>query len=214
MSLAAMLQQTGAISSMAKELGVDEDTAKSAAGALLPAVVAGMGRSATGGTETPDPLGGLGGLAGAILGGGSGGGSGGGAVAGLAGALSSGLGGVLCGADSGSGGGGALGGGRLDAVLGSSPTPTDPGNAILGNIFGSKDVSRSVTGEVAAMTGHDESLLKKMLPILTMAVAGYMAKEAIGGAKSAGGADAAASGGGGAALGGILGSIVTGMMAR
>ncbi|NQZ47289.1 MAG: hypothetical protein HRT63_07155, partial [Erythrobacter sp.] len=102
----------------------------------------------------------------------------------------------------------------LDAVLGSSPTPTDPGNAILGNIFGSKDVSRSVTGEVAAMTGHDESLLKKMLPILTMAVAGYMAKEAIGGAKSAGGADAAASGGGGAALGGILGSIVTGMMSR
>ena len=210
MSLAAMLQQTGAISSMAKELGVDEDTAKSAAGALLPAVVAGMGRSATGGTDTPDPMGGLGGLAGAILGGGSGGG----AVAGLAGALSSGLGGVLGGSDSGSGGGGALGGGLLDAVLGSSPTPTDPGNAILGNIFGSKDVSRSVTGEVAAMTGHDESLLKKMLPILTMAVAGYMAKEAIGGAKSAGGADAAASGGGGAALGGILGSIVTGMMAR
>jgi len=212
MSLAAMLQQTGAISSMAKELGVDEDTAKSAAGALLPAVVAGMGRSATGGTETPDPMGGLGGLAGAILGGGSGGGSGGGAVAGLAGALSSGLGGVLGG--SGGGSGGALGGGLLDAVLGSSATPTDPGNAILGNIFGSKDVSRSVTGEVAAMTGHDESLLKKMLPILTMAVAGYMAKEAIGGAKSAGGADAAASGGGGAALGGILGSIVTGMMSR
>ncbi len=210
MSLAAMLQQTGAISSMAKELGVDEDTAKSAAGALLPAVVAGMGRSATGGTETPDPMGGLGGLAGAILGGGSGGG----AVAGLAGALSSGLGGVLGGSGGGSGGGGALGGGMLDAVLGSSPTPTDPGNAILGNIFGSKDVSRSVTGEVAAMTGHDESLLKKMLPILTMAVAGYMAKEAIGGAKSAGGADAAASGGGGAALGGILGSIVTGMMSR
>ncbi len=208
MSLAAMLQQTGAISSMAKELGVDEDTAKSAAGALLPAVVAGMGRSATGGTDTPDPMGGLGGLAGAIMGGGSAGG----AVAGLAGALSSGLGGVLGG--SGGSAGGGLGSGLLDAVLGSSATPTDPGNAILGNIFGSKDVSRSVTGEVAAMTGHDESLLKKMLPILTMAVAGYMAKEAIGGAKSAGGADAAASGGGGAALGGILGSIVSGMRSR
>ncbi|MEL7446303.1 MAG: hypothetical protein AAGK02_10875, partial [Pseudomonadota bacterium] len=92
MSLAAMLQQTGAINSMAKELGIDEGMAKTAAGALLPAIVAGMGRSATGGTTTPDPLGGLGGLAGAILGGG--GSSGGG------------LGGAL---------GGALGGGLLDA---------------------------------------------------------------------------------------------------
>ena len=37
MSLAAMLQQTGAISSMARELGIDEGTAQTAAGALLPA---------------------------------------------------------------------------------------------------------------------------------------------------------------------------------
>ncbi len=177
MSLAAMLQQTGAITSMANELGIDEGTARTAAGALLPAIVAGMGRSATGGTTTPDPLGGLGGLAGAILGGGSGGG-------GLA---------------------GGLGGGLLDAVLGTQPTPTQPGNDILGNIFGSKDVSRSVAGEVAAMTGLDEGLLKKMLPILAMAVAGYLAKSAGGGG---------APGGGGSPLGGILGSIVTGMMSR
>ena len=106
MSLAAMLQQTGAISSMARELGVDEGTAKTAAGALLPAIVAGMGRSATGGNSTPDPLGGLGSLAGALLGGG-------GAQSGAAGGL-----------------GGLIGGGLLDAVLGSSPTPTQPGNAL------------------------------------------------------------------------------------
>ena len=177
MSLAAMLQQSGAITSMARELGVDENTAKTAAGALLPAIVAGMGRSATGGTSTPDPMGGLGSLAGAILGGG--GSSGGG------------LGGALA---------GGLGGGLLDAVLGTSPTPTAPGNDILGNIFGSKDVSRSVAGEVASLTGLDEGMLKKMLPILAMAVAGYMAKEATGG--------------GGSPLGGILGSIVGGMMSR
>ncbi|MEL6830585.1 MAG: DUF937 domain-containing protein [Pseudomonadota bacterium] len=183
MSLAAMLQQTGAISSMARELGVDEGTAQTAAGALLPAIVAGMGRSATGGNSTPDPLGGLGGLAGAILGGG--------------GSRSAGAGGL----------GGLLGGGLLDAVLGSSPTPTQPGNDILGAIFGTKDVSRSVAGEVAGITGLDEGLLKKMLPILAMAVAGYMAKQAGGG----GGQGAAASGGG---LGGILGSIVGGMMSR
>ncbi len=181
MSLASMLQQSGAITSMARELGVDERTATTAAGALLPAIIAGMGRSATGGTSTPDPMGGLGGLAGAILGGGSGGGSAGGL-------------------------GGMLGGGLLDAVLGGSPTPTQPGNDILGNIFGSKDVSRSVAGEVASMTGLDEGLLKKMLPILAMAVAGYMAKEATGGGSS--------SGGGGSPLGGILGSIVGGMMSR
>ena len=184
MSLAAMLQQSGAISSMASELGIDEGTAKTAAGALLPAIVAGMGRSATGGNATPDPLGGLGSLAGAILGGGSG-------------ASAGGLGGLI-------------GGGLLDAVLGSSPTPTQPGNDILGAIFGTKDVSRSVAGEVAGITGLDEGLLKKMLPILAMAVAGYMAKQAgIGGA---GGAQSGAQSGGG--LGGILGSIVGGMMQR
>jgi len=187
MSLAAILQQTGAISSMAGELGIDEATAKTAAGALLPAIVAGMGRSATGGSSTPDPLGGLGSLAGAILGGGSSSSGGG-------------LGGVL---------GGALGGGLLDAVLGSKPTPTQPGNEILGNIFGSKDVSRSVAGEVAAMTGIDEGILKKMLPILAMAVAGYMAQQATGGA-----AAQQAGGSTGSALGGILGSIVAGMASR
>lgn len=182
MSLAQILQQTGAITSMARELNIDEGTARTAAGALLPAIVAGMGRSATGGTSTPDPMGGLGGLAGAILGGG--GSSGGG------------LGGALA---------GGLGGGLLDAVLGTSPTPTQPGNDILGNIFGSKDVSRSVAGEVAAMTGLDEGMLKKMLPILAMAVAGYMAKQATGQAQAGGGSNP---------LGGILGSIVSGMMTR
>lgn len=182
MSLAKILQQTGAISSMARELNIDEGMATTAAGALLPAIVAGMGRSATGGASTPDPLGGLGGLAGAILGGGG---------SGSAGGI-----------------GGMLGGGLLDAVLGTSPTPVNQGNDILGNIFGSKDVSRSVAGEVSALTGIDEGILKKMLPILAMAVAGYMAKQATGGsAQQSGGL-------GGGALGGILGSIVSGMARR
>lgn len=197
MSLVQMLQSTGAITSMARELGVDEGTAMNAAGALLPAIVAGMGRSATGGTTTPDPLGGLGNLAGAILGGNSAGGGG------LAGAL----GGALS---------GGLGGGLLDAVIGQEPTPTAPGNDILGTIFGSKDVSRSVAGQVAEVTGLDEGLLKRMLPILAMAVAGYMAKQAVGGvsAGAAGEAGAVTGGAPGGALGGILGSIVSGMMAR
>lgn len=189
MSLTQMLQQTGAIDSIARELNIDPGMARTGAGALLPAIVAGMGRSATGGTTTPDPMGGLGNLAGAILGGGQSGGAG------------SALGGAL---------GGAFGGGLLDAVLGQSPTPVQQGNDILGNIFGSKDVSRSVAGEVSAITGIDEGILKKMLPILTMAVAGYMAKEAIGGGQ----AQASGNGASGSPLGGILGSIIGGLASR
>ncbi|MEM9985115.1 MAG: uroporphyrinogen-III synthase [Bacteroidota bacterium] len=85
------------------------------------------------------------------------------------------------------------------------PTPTQPGNDILGNIFGSKDVSRSVAGSVAEVTGLDEGMLKQMLPILTMAVAGYMAKQATGAASAAPGTSESP-------LGGILGSIVGGLM--
>lgn len=174
MNLGQILNETGAIGSIAKELGVDESTARSAAGALLPAIVAGMGRSAVG-SGGSDPLGGLGGLAGAILGGG--------------------------------------GGGLLEAVLAPKPTPTQQGNDILGTIFGSKDVSRSVAGEVAGITGLDENMLKKMLPMLAMAVAGYMAQRGTqGSAPSAGSAGAGSSGGG--ALGGILGSIIGGLARR
>lgn len=182
MSLAQILQQTGVITSMARELGVDEQTARMGAGALLPAIVAGMGRSSSSGAGS-DPLGGLGALAGAVLGGGAG------------------------------GLGGGLGGGLLDAVLGNKATPVQQGNDILGNIFGSKDVSRSVAGEVASVTGLDEGLLKKMLPILAMAVMGYMAKQATGQAtgQTTGGTQNAPAGG---ALGGILGSIISGMARR
>ncbi len=173
MSLAQMLQQSGAIESMAGELGIDPQTARTGAAALLPAIVAGMGRSAAGpASRVCGGVDGLGGLAGAIMGGG--------------------------------------GGSMLDAVLGNTPTPPQQGNDILGNIFGSKDVSRGVAGEVSAMTGIDEGILKKMLPILAMAAAGYMAKKATGGTGAAGGAG----GIGGGAMGGILGSIVTGMMKR
>lgn len=88
------------------------------------------------------------------------------------------------------------GGGLLDAVLGSQPTPVAQGNDVLGQIFGTKDVSRTVAGQAAAQTGLDAGLLKKMLPILAMMVAGYMAKQ---GGRSQGGG-----------LGGMLGNILGG----
>jgi hypothetical protein len=94
------------------------------------------------------------------------------------------------------------GGGLLDAVLSPQPTDVSQGNNILGQIFGSKDVSRTVAQGAAAQTGLDSGVLKKMLPMLAMAVAGYMAK-------NSGGASAPAAGGGG--IGGMLGGILGGI---
>jgi hypothetical protein len=88
------------------------------------------------------------------------------------------------------------GGGLLDAVLGPQPTPVEQGNDVLGQIFGTKEVSRSVAGDAAAKTGIDAGTLKKMLPILAMLVAGYMAKQ--GGGEGGGG------------LGGMLGNVLGG----
>ena len=106
------------------------------------------------------------------------------------------------------------GGGLLDSVLGSQPTPVAPGNEVLGQIFGSKDVSRTVAGQAATQTGLDSGLLKKMLPILAMMVAGYMAKQ--GGQSQGGGGlgdligGALGGSGGSGGLGGMLGNILGG----
>ena len=45
MNLAQALDQSGVIASMANELGIDEQTARQGASALLPTIVAGLGRS-------------------------------------------------------------------------------------------------------------------------------------------------------------------------
>jgi len=72
---------------------------------------------------------------------------------------------------------GQLGGsGLLDNVLGPEPTDVNRGNNVLGQIFGSKDVSRTVAQDAASRSGLDPSLLKKMLPMVAMLVAGYMAR--------------------------------------
>ena len=73
--------------------------------------------------------------------------------------------------------GGLGGGGLLDEVLAPQPTNVNHGNDVLGQIFGSRDVSRTVAQDAATRTGLDTALLKKMLPVLAMLVAGYMAKQ-------------------------------------
>ena len=101
------------------------------------------------------------------------------------------------------------GGGLLDEVLAPQPTDVNHGNDVLGQIFGSKDVSRTVAQNASAQTGLDPTLLKKMLPILAMLVAGFMAKQQGVGADAAG-PTAAAGGGLGDLLGGLLGGQAAG----
>ncbi len=89
------------------------------------------------------------------------------------------------------------GGGLLDDVLSPQPTDVNRGNDVLGQIFGSRDVSRTVAQDAANRSGIDASLLKQMLPMLAMLVAGFMSKQ--------GGAAAPSGGGLGDLLGGLLG---------
>lgn len=92
------------------------------------------------------------------------------------------------------------GGGLLDQVLAPQPTNVAPGNEILGSIFGSKDVSREVAQGAAAQTGLDVSQLKRMLPMLAMAIAGFMAKQQP--------AATAAQGGAGGGFAGLMGRLL------
>jgi hypothetical protein len=105
------------------------------------------------------------------------------------------------------------GSGLLDDVLSSKPTDVGRGNEVLGQIFGSKDVSRAVAQNAASQSGLDPGVLKKMLPMLAMLVAGYMARQRSAGAgTSAGAAAQPAAGGGG--LGGLLGGLLGGQAGR
>ena len=159
MQLSDILDRTGGLRSIARELNIHEAEAAKAASALGPAVLGGFRKQAD---ANPQGLDGLGSMLSQFG-----------------------------------------GGGLLDSVLSSSPTDTTPGNNVLGQIFGSKDVSRAVAQNAAAQTGQDPSLLKKMLPMLAMLVAGYMAKQRAGG-------EMKLSPDGGAGLGGLLGGMLGG----
>jgi hypothetical protein len=159
MQITDILQQTGGLQSMARELGISESQAASGAAALAPAILGGFKKQAQ---AQPGGLEGLGGL------------------------LTQ------------------LGGGNLlDDVVSSKPTDVSRGDEVLGQIFGSKDVSRAVAQNASSQSGVDPSVLKKMLPMLAMLVAGYMARQ-----QTAGAGAQASSGGGG--LGGLLGGLLGG----
>ena len=77
------------------------------------------------------------------------------------------------------------------------------GNAILGHIFGSKDVSREVASRAATTSGVDSDDLKRMLPIIATMAMGALSKRAVGDSPSeASGLNNPAGG----VLGGLLGA--------
>ncbi len=76
------------------------------------------------------------------------------------------------------------------------------GNDVLGQIFGSKDVSRGVAQQLSATSGIGAAVLKQLLPIVASIVMGQVAKKM-------GGSSAPSSSGGGG-LGDILGEILGG----
>ncbi len=81
------------------------------------------------------------------------------------------------------------------------------GNAILGHLLGSKDVSRSLAGRAEQNTGVSSDLIKKMLPVVAALAMGALSKKSSGAAASnmAPQAQAPAQGG---ALGGLLESFL------
>lgn len=96
---------------------------------------------------------------------------------------------------------GQLGGSDfLSRALGQLTGSTEVGNDILGQVFGSKDVSRTVVDNAAQSSGLNVEQLKKMLPMLAMMVAGFMAKQ-----RSSESTESTTSGGLGGLLGGLLG---------
>lgn len=51
------------------------------------------------------------------------------------------------------------------------------GNGILGHVFGTKEVSRSVAGHAAEQTGIGTDIMKQMLPIVATMVMGSLSKQ-------------------------------------
>jgi hypothetical protein len=54
------------------------------------------------------------------------------------------------------------------------------GNDILGQLFGSKEVSRAVAAQASAMSGVNDAILKQMLPVIASMLMGGLFKGAMG----------------------------------
>lgn len=81
------------------------------------------------------------------------------------------------------------------------------GNAILGHLLGSKDVSRGLAGRAEQNTGVSSDLIKKMLPVVAAMAMGALSKKNSGAAASNMAPQAQTQGQAGA-LGGLLESFL------
>jgi hypothetical protein len=162
MDLMALINASGGLTSIAKEVGISEGDAQAGAAALLPGLVNGLQKQVTGGA-------GIEGLAGMLM----------------------------------QAGGGSL----LQNVLGQAPTDVSMGNNLLGQLLGSKDVSRAVAAQAAQATGIDQTTLQKMLPMLAMVVSGLLANQGAGSAGLGGLGGLLAGALGGGAQGSVLGGL-------
>ena len=77
---------------------------------------------------------------------------------------------------------GALQGGQHEQYLENpqmlgQPQTVNDGNAILGHLFGSKEVSRAVAGRAAEQTGIGSDVLKKLLPLVATMAMGSLSKQ-------------------------------------
>lgn len=83
-----------------------------------------------------------------------------------------------------------------------TPQGMAAGNAILGQLFGSKDLSRAVAAHAATATGLGQEVLKQMLPALATMIMGGLANQTASRAMS----------GGFGATGNVFGEIIEQMM--
>lgn len=95
----------------------------------------------------------------------------------------------------------------------------DEGNAILGHLFGSKEVSRAVASSAAKQSGIGADVLKKMLPMVATMAMGSLSKQTQQPSMASQLAGLALGGGGrqqsgGGMLGGLLGSVLGGNTRR
>ncbi|MBK8455967.1 MAG: DUF937 domain-containing protein [Phyllobacteriaceae bacterium] len=83
-----------------------------------------------------------------------------------------------------------------------TPQGMAAGNAILGQLFGSKDLSRAVAAHASTATGLGQEVLKQMLPVLATMIMGGLANQTASRAMS----------GGFGATGNVFGEIIEQMM--
>lgn len=98
------------------------------------------------------------------------------------------------------------------------PETINDGNAILGHLLGSKDVSRSVASAASQKTGIGDDVLKMALPMVASMVMGSLSKQTkdpnvgsqLMGMLGGGQSQPAQQSSGGGLLGGLLGAVMGG----